>query len=123
MQVEDSGALASRGTSSDESVQLAHIDKAGGYLLLAARWFPLTDFPANRYTGVFQIEVPGTMTVAGTGTSTAPTSVTPKISATPAIGNSRSAAPLSPSAPPPPPSMANEPILYTFSVQQPEAPA
>ena len=39
---------------------MAYIAKDGGYLLLPSRWFPLTDFPSNRYTGIFQIEVPGT---------------------------------------------------------------
>jgi tetratricopeptide (TPR) repeat protein len=122
LQFEYAGPLSTRSTSAEQAVQLAHIDKDGGYLLLPARWFPLTDFPANRYTGVFQIEVPGTMTVAGTGAMAgAPTSVTPKISPAPAIGNSRSAAPLSPSAPPPPPSMENERVLYTFRVEKPEA--
>jgi tetratricopeptide (TPR) repeat protein len=122
LQFEYTGPLSTRGTSSEEGVQLAHIDKGGGYLLLPSRWFPLTDFPTNRYTGVFQIEVPGTMAVVGTGTSAgAPTSVTPKISPAPPIGNSRSAAPTSPSAAPPPPSMENERLLYTFRVDKPEA--
>jgi tetratricopeptide (TPR) repeat protein len=122
LQFEYGGPLSTRSTSAEQTVQLAHMDKEGGYLLLPARWFPLTDFPANRYTGVFQIEVPGTMTVAGTGTLTgAPTSVTPKTPPAPAIGNSRSAAPMSPSAPPPPPSMENERVLYTFRVEKPEA--
>jgi tetratricopeptide (TPR) repeat protein len=122
LQFEYTGPLSTRGTSSEEGVQLAHIDKDGGYLLLPSRWFPLTDFPTNRYTGVFQIEVPGTMAVVGTGTSAgAPTSVTPKISPAPPIGNSRSVAPTSPSAAPPPPSMENERLLYTFRVDKPEA--
>jgi tetratricopeptide (TPR) repeat protein len=122
LQFEYSGPLSTRSTSAEQTVQLAHIDKDGGYLLLPARWFPLTDFPANRYTGVFQIEVPATMTVAGTGVLMgAPTSVTPKISPAPAIGNSRSAAPVSPSAAPAPPSMENERMLYTFRVEKPEA--
>jgi tetratricopeptide (TPR) repeat protein len=122
LQFEYAGPLSTRSTSAEQTVQLAHIDKDGGYLLLPARWFPLTDFPANRYTGVFQIEVPATMAVAGTGTLVGlPTSVTPKISAAPAIGNSRLAAPVSPSAAPPPPSMENERMLYTFRVEKPEA--
>jgi tetratricopeptide (TPR) repeat protein len=122
LQFEYAGPLSTRSTSAEQTVQLAHIDKDGGYLLLPARWFPLTDFPANRYTGVFQIEVPGTMTVSGTGAvAGAPTTVTPKISPAPAIGNSRSAAPVSPSAAPPPPSMENERVLYTFRVEKPEA--
>jgi tetratricopeptide (TPR) repeat protein len=122
LQFEYAGPLSTRSTSAEQAVQLAHIDKEGGYLLLPARWFPLTDFPANRYTGVFQIEVPATMTVSGTGVlSGTPTSVTPKISPAPVIGNSRSAAPVSPSAAPPPPSMENERMLYTFRVEKPEA--
>jgi hypothetical protein len=122
LQFEYAGPLSSRGTNPEQGVQLAHIDKDGGYLLLPARWFPLTDFPTNRYTGIFQIEVPGTMTVVGTGTSTgAPASVTPKNSAAPAIGNSRTAPPMSPSAAPAPPSMENERMLYTFRVEKPEA--
>ena len=122
LQFEYAGPLSTRSTSAEQTVQLAHIDKDGGYLLLPSRWFPLTDFPANRYTGVFQIEVPGTMTVSGTGVlGGAPTSVTPRISPAPAIGNSRSAAPVSPSAAPLPPSMENERMLYTFRVEKPEA--
>jgi len=122
LQFDYAGPLSTRSTTAEQGVQLAHIDKDGGYLLLPARWFPLTDFPTNRYTGVFQIEVPGTMTVVGTGTSTgAPTSVTPKISPAPPIGNSRSVAPVSPSAAPAPPSMENERMLFTFRVEKPEA--
>jgi hypothetical protein len=122
LQFDYAGPLSTRSTTAEQGVQLAHIDKDGGYLLLPARWFPLTDFPTNRYTGVFQLEIPGNMTVAGTGTSAgAPTSVTPKQLLAPPIGNSRSAAPLSPSAAPPPPSMENERILYTFRVDKPQA--
>jgi hypothetical protein len=122
LQFEYEGPLASRVTAPTDTVRLAYIDKDGGYLLLPARWFPLTDFPTNRFTGVFQIEVPGTMVVVGTGTSSgAPTSVTPRVSAPPVIGNSRSAAPLSTSTAPPPPSMENERMLYTFVVEKPEA--
>jgi hypothetical protein len=122
LQFDYAGPLSTRSTTAEQGAQLAHIDKEGGYLLLPARWFPLTDFPTNRYTGVFQLEVPGNMTIAGTGTSPgAPTSVTPKQLPGPPIGNSRSAAPLSPSAAPPPPSMENERILYTFRVDKPQA--
>jgi hypothetical protein len=122
LQFDYAGPLSTRGTSPEQGVQLAHIEKDGGYLLLPARWFPLTDFPTNRYTGVFQIEVPGTMTVVGTGVSAgSPTSVTPRIAPAPPIGNSRSVAPTSPSAAPPPPSMENERMLYTFRVEKPQA--
>ena len=122
------GALSSRMNSPDQGVRLAYIAKDGGYLLLPSRWFPLTDFPANRYTGIFQIEVPGNMTVVGTGTSAgAPTSVTPKPTPppaptpTPALGNARRGAPVSPTSAPPPPSMENERMLYTYRVDKPEA--
>jgi len=122
LQFDYAGPLSSGVMSSTQSVPLAYIGKDGAYLLLPARWFPLTDFPTNTYTGVFQIEVPGTMAVVGTGTSSnAPTSVTPRSSPGPALGNSRSAAPLSPTVAPPPPSMENERMLYTFRVEKPEA--
>ena len=122
LQFDYTGPLSSGVMSSTQSVPFAYIGKDGAYLLLPARWFPLTDFPTNTYTGVFQIEVPGTMAVVGTGTSsTAPTSVTPRSSPGPALGNSRSAAPLSPAVAPPPPSMENERMLYTFRVEKPEA--
>ena len=79
------GPLSSRMNNPDQAVRMAYIAKDGGYLLLPSRWFPLTDFPSNRYTGIFQIEVPGTMTVVGTGNSAgAPESVTPKVASSPA---------------------------------------
>jgi peptidase M1-like protein len=122
LQFEYNGPLSGGRNGTGENVRLAYIDKDGGYLLLPARWFPLTDFPTNRYTGVFQIEVPGTMAVVGTGTSSgAPTSVTPRPSPGPVLGNSRSGAPVSPAAAPPPPSMENERLLYTFRVEKPQA--
>ncbi len=118
------GPLSGRITDPSEGVRLAYIGKEGGYLLLPARWFPLTGFPSSRYTGTFQIEVPGTMAVVGTGVSAGPpVSVTPKSAPAPppAPGNSRSAAPVSPRSAPPPPSMENERFLYTFRVDKPEA--
>lgn len=122
------GPLSSRINTPDQPMRMASIGKDGGYLLLPARWFPLTDFPANRYTGVFQIEVPGNMTVVGTGTSAgAPQSVTPKVAppAPPAIGNAvgnaRRGPTVTPTAPPPAPPMENERMLYTYRVDKPEA--
>ncbi len=120
------GPLSSRITSPDQGVRMAYIAKDGGYLLLPSRWFPLTDFPSNRYTGIFQIEVPGNMTVVGTGTSTgAPASVTPKPSPAaapgPALGNARHGAPVSTTSAPAPPSMENERLLYTYRVDKLEA--
>jgi hypothetical protein len=120
------GPLSSRMNNPDQGARMAYFAKEGGYLLLPARWFPLTDYPSNRYTGIFQIEVPGTMTVVGTGKSAgAPESVTPKFSSLPAtppvLGNARRAAPVSPMSAPPPPSMENERMLYTYRVDRPEA--
>jgi len=120
------GPLSSRMNNPDQGVRMAYIAKDGGYLLLPSRWFPLTDFPSNRYTGIFQIEVPGTMTVVGTGKSAgAPESVTPKVASSPApapmLGNARRGAPVSPMSAPPPPSMENERMLYTYRVEKPEA--
>jgi Peptidase family M1 domain len=120
------GPLSSRLNNPDQGVRMAYIAKDGGYLLLPSRWFPLTDFPSNRYTGIFQIEVPGTMTVVGTGTSAgAPASVTPRPApsptAAPAVGNARHGPPVSPTSAPPPPSMENERMLYTYRVDKPEA--
>ena len=116
------GPLSSRIPDPMESVRLAFMGKDGGYLLLPARWFPLTGFPSNRYTGIFQIEVPGNMAVVGTGVSAgAPVSVTPKIAPAPALGNSRSGPPVSPKNAPSPPPMENERMLYSFRVDKPEA--
>ncbi len=53
-------------------IRHAYIGDEGAYLLLSARWFPLTNYPANRWTGSFEITVPQTWTVAGTGTSLEP---------------------------------------------------
>jgi hypothetical protein len=55
------------------------VDKTSAYLLLPARWFPLTNYPSNRYTGTFKIIVPDSFAVAGTGKGDAP-SMMPAIS-------------------------------------------
>jgi len=120
------GPLSSRTGNLDQGPRMSFIAKDGGYLLLPSRWFPLTDFPSNRYTGIFQIEVPGTMTVVGTGTAAgAPTVVAPKAAPapTPALGNSKSRAlaPVAPASAPPPPSPENARMLYTYRVDKPEA--
>lgn len=67
-----SGVLANEENSPISGVRLASIGKEGAYLLLPARWFPLTGYPSNRFTGVFHIEVPQSFVVVGTGTSNAP---------------------------------------------------
>ena len=67
-----SGVLANEENSPISGVRLASIGKDGAYLLLPARWFPLTGYPSNRFTGVFHIEVPQNFVVVGTGTSEGP---------------------------------------------------
>ena len=73
MTFEYSGPVSSEEDSPTKGLRFAGIDKTSAYLLQPARWFPLTDFPTNRYTGTFKIVVPDTFAVAGTGASSAPT--------------------------------------------------
>jgi tetratricopeptide (TPR) repeat protein len=117
------GPLSSRVSDSVDTVRMASFGKDGGYLLLPSRWFPLTDYPSNRYTGIFQLEVPGNMTVVGTGTSAgAPTDVTAKAApAAPAAAKSHSRETVSPTNAPAPPPLENERMLYTYRVDRPEA--
>jgi aminopeptidase N len=68
-----SGLLVNEENSPVPGVRAALINKDGAYLLLPARWFPLTDFPSNRYTATFRLNVPETFAVAGTGKASAPT--------------------------------------------------
>ena len=67
------GPVSSEEDSPTRGVRFASVDKTGAYLLLPARWFPLTNYPTNRYTGKFTIEVPDTFAVAGTGKADPPT--------------------------------------------------
>ena len=67
------GPISSEDDSPTRGVRFASIDKTSAYLLLPARWFPLTNYPANRYTGTFKIIVPDNMYVTGTGKADAPT--------------------------------------------------
>lgn len=67
-----SGPVSSEDDSPTKGVRFASIDKTSAYLLLPARWFPLTDYPANRYTASFKIIVPDTFAVAGTGKADPP---------------------------------------------------
>jgi aminopeptidase N len=73
-----SGPLANEENSPVPGVRLASIYKDGAYLLLPARWFPLTAYPTNRYTGTFRLTVPDTFAVAGTGRSLSPSPVAAK---------------------------------------------
>jgi len=76
-----SGLLANEENSPVPGVRLASIYKDGAYLLLPARWFPLTAYPTNRYTGTFRLTVPDTFAVAGTGKTSSPTPVAAKSAA------------------------------------------
>jgi tetratricopeptide (TPR) repeat protein len=68
-----SGLLFNEENSPVPGLRAAAINKDGAYLLLPARWFPLTNFPSNRYTATFRLNVPDSFAVAGTGKSSAPT--------------------------------------------------
>lgn len=70
--VDYTGAFANDDDSPTKDVRFAWIDRTSAYLLLPARWFPLTDYPSNRYTATFQITVPDTFAVTGTGESSTP---------------------------------------------------
>jgi len=69
------GLLVNEENSPVPGVKAAVITKEGAYLLLPARWFPLTNFPSNRYTATFRLNVPDTFAVAGTGKAAAPAPV------------------------------------------------
>ena len=67
------GILANEENSPVPGVRMASINRDAAYLLLPARWFPLTNFPANRYTATFRLNVPDTFAVAGSGKASSPT--------------------------------------------------
>jgi len=115
-----SGPLPNEQNSSPVSgTRAAWIGSQGAYLLLPGRWFPLTDFPSNRYTGVFRLEVPDNFAVVGTGASEAPSVVQPAAPPPPVLGNRNPNLP--PAPPPPPPAPAAPRYLYTFRVDRPQA--
>ena len=91
------GPLANDENSPVRGVTLASITKTGAYLLLPARWFPLTNFPANRYTAVYSLEVPQEFAVAGTGATP------PSLTVIPGKGG------------------LPQRLLYVFHADQPEA--
>jgi tetratricopeptide (TPR) repeat protein len=66
------GLLINEENSPVPGVTTALINKDGAYLLLPSRWFPLTNFPSNRYTATFRLNVPDIFAVAGTGKASAP---------------------------------------------------
>ncbi len=63
------GPVSLEEDSPTKGMRMASVDKDSAYLLLPARWFPLTNFPSNRYTSTFKITVPDTFAVVGTGKS------------------------------------------------------
>jgi len=67
------GPVSSEDDSPTPGVRFASVDKTSAYLLLPARWFPLTNYPSNRYTGTFRVIVPDTFVVVGTGKADEPT--------------------------------------------------
>ena len=73
-----SGILSNEENSPLPGVRLASIYKDGAYLLLPARWFPLTGYPSNRFTGTFRLNVPDTFAMSGTGKALAPTPIAGK---------------------------------------------
>src|SRR5712692_202033 len=66
------GPLVNEENSPVPGVRAAAINRDGAFLLLPARWFPLTSFPSNRYTATFRLNVPDSFAVAGTGKASAP---------------------------------------------------
>ena len=66
------GLLANEENSPVPNTRVASVNKDWSYLLLPARWFPLTNFPSNRYTGTFKLNVPDNVAVAGTGKADSP---------------------------------------------------
>jgi hypothetical protein len=75
------GFLANEENSPVPNVRVASVGKDWVYLLLPSRWFPLTNYPSNRYTGTFKLNVPDTMAVAGTGKTESPQPIKAKSSA------------------------------------------
>jgi aminopeptidase N len=117
-----SGPLVNEENSPVRGMTLASIGAQGAYLLLPARWFPLTDYPSNRFTGVFNINVPPDFAVIGTGVAQAPTTVASAKIPTPPPSKTKPPMPII-GAPPPPPAPTSIPahLQYTFRVDRPEA--
>jgi len=75
------GLLANEENSPVPNVRVASVNKDWSYLLLPARWFPLTNYPSNRYTATFKLNVPDNVAVAGTGKAEAPQPMPPRSAA------------------------------------------
>ena len=66
------GLLANEENSPVPNLRVASVNKDWSYLLLPARWFPLTNYPANHYTATFKLNVPDNVVAVGTGKADAP---------------------------------------------------
>ncbi len=128
LMLEYAGPLANEVNSPVKGVRLAWIGNDGAYLLLPARWFPLTDYPTNRYTGTFHLEVPETFAVVGTGESEGPRRVEPVELTEPAaasdagvVAQTVSPPVLGNATPEGTAADAESRIVYTFQVDRPEA--
>ena len=140
--VDYTGTLLGETGSSASGPPLASIREEGAFLLQPARWFPLTAYPAGRYTASFELVVPETMAVVGTGKSQPPTVYAEAAPAGATLQAAPSAAAPSrtrgkstpartasaqdqkqpiPSLSVPPPPGGGARILYVFRSEQPEA--
>jgi len=120
---EYTGRLAGAEMSPVQETVLARVSEGTSYLLQAARWFPLTDYPSNRYTATFHIEVPEGLSVVGTGKASPPEPVAPKVEA-PAAPPAKGRRPAKARREPPPPeptAPAGPRVVYTFQSEVPEA--
>ena len=107
---EYAGLLANADQSPAPGITLAKVAPDNSFLLLPARWFPLTGYPANRYTATFHIEVPQGLTVTGTGTADPPTAPAPPTT-------SKVVGPPAPTGQ----TAAGARMVYTFHDDQPSA--
>jgi tetratricopeptide (TPR) repeat protein len=72
------GLLANEENSPVPNQRVASVNKDWSYLLLPARWFPLTNYPANRYAATFKLNVPDNVVVVGTGKADSPQPMAPR---------------------------------------------
>jgi aminopeptidase N len=75
LRLDYAGPISNPDDSPVKGLRLANISSNGAYLLLPARWFPLTGYPSNRFTAAFNLKVPGSFAVVGTGTTGVPTPI------------------------------------------------
>jgi hypothetical protein len=112
-----SGPLANDDTSPIKGVRLAYVSDPSTLLLLPGRWFPVTDYPSNRYTALFQIAVPEGIVVAGTGEALPPQKRTVTFESDPGRpGQPKPKTPPDSKAP-----ASTSRMVYTFRCTRPEA--